>query len=125
MWCPSARVGQQSGFPGASSPFLHFDAHPDLYEDFEGDPLSHASPFARIMDRGLANRLVQVGIRTLNGHCRKQAKRFGVEIVEMRSFRPATVPIPDAPLYVSLNLDALDPAFAPRASHYEPGDVGS
>ena len=31
---------------------LHFDAHPDLYDDFEGDPLSHASPFARIMECG-------------------------------------------------------------------------
>ena len=65
---------------------LHFDAHPDLYDDFEGDPLSHASPFARIMERGLATRLVQVGIRTLNAHCRTQAERFGVEIVEMRNF---------------------------------------
>ncbi|HET6941500.1 MAG TPA: agmatinase family protein [Sphingomicrobium sp.] len=102
---------------------LHFDAHPDLYEDFEGDPLSHASPFARIMERGLANRLVQVGIRTLNGHCRMQAERFGVEIVEMRSFRPDTVPIPDAPLYVSIDLDALDPAFAPGVSHHEPGGL--
>ena len=45
---------------------LHFDAHPDLYDDFEGDPLSHASPFARIMEAGHARRLVQFGIRTLN-----------------------------------------------------------
>src|SRR5688500_17588402 len=37
---------------------LHFDAHPDLYDDFAGDPLSHASPFARIMERGFAKRLV-------------------------------------------------------------------
>ena len=102
---------------------LHFDAHPDLYDDFEGDPLSHASPFARIMERGLAKRLVQVGIRTLNGHCREQAKKFGVEIVEMRSFTPDAVPIPDAPLYVSIDLDALDPAFAPGVSHHEPGGL--
>jgi agmatinase len=102
---------------------LHFDAHPDLYEDFEGDPLSHASPFARIMERGLASRLVQVGIRTLNGHCREQAERFGVEIVEMRNFRTDDVPIPGAPLYVSIDLDALDPAFAPGVSHHEPGGL--
>ena len=102
---------------------LHFDAHPDLYDDFGGDPLSHASPFARIMERGLARRLVQVGIRTLNRHCREQAERFGVEIVEMRSFDPAEVPIPDAPLYVSIDLDGLDPAFAPGVSHHEPGGL--
>ena len=74
---------------------LHFDAHPDLYDDFNGDPLSHASPFARIMENGLARRLVQVGIRTMNGHCREQARRFGVEVIEMRDFAPGQVPIPD------------------------------
>ena len=102
---------------------LHFDAHPDLYDDFEGDPLSHASPFARIMERGHATRLIQVGIRTLNAHCRQQAERFGVEIVEMRNFAADSVPIPRAPLYVSIDLDALDPAFAPGVSHHEPGGL--
>src|SRR5581483_7596760 len=43
---------------------LHVDAHPDLYDEFEGDRYSHACPFARIMEEGLATRLVQVGIRT-------------------------------------------------------------
>ena len=102
---------------------LHFDAHPDLYDDFAGDPLSHASPFARIMERGLATRLVQVGIRTLNRHCREQGERFGVEMVEMRGFAPDRVPIPSAPLYISIDLDALDPAFAPGVSHHEPGGL--
>ncbi|MGQ0589083.1 MAG: agmatinase [Sphingosinicella sp.] len=100
---------------------LHFDAHPDLYDDFEGDPLSHASPFARIMEAGHARRLVQFGIRTLNRHCREQAERFGVEIFEMRDFAPETVPIPEPPLYISIDLDGFDPAFAPGVSHHEPG----
>jgi len=102
---------------------LHFDAHPDLYDDYEGDPLSHASPFARIMEGGHAARLVQVGIRTANRHCREQAARFGVETVTMREFAPAAVPIPDAPLYISIDMDALDPAFAPGVSHHEPGGL--
>ena len=102
---------------------LHFDAHPDLYDDFGGDPLSHASPFARIMEAGHARRLVQAGIRTANRHCREQAQRFGVEMVEMRDFDRARVPIPDGPLYVSIDLDALDPAFAPGVSHHEPGGL--
>ena len=102
---------------------LHFDAHPDLYDDFGGDPRSHASPFARIMERGLARRLVQVGIRTLNRHCREQADRFGVEIVEMRRFAPDAVPQPAGPLYLSLDLDGFDPAFAPGVSHHEPGGL--
>ena len=102
---------------------LHFDAHPDLYQDFGGDPLSHASPFARIMERGFASRLVQVGIRTMNGHCREQVETYGVEVVEMRDFVADRVPIPGAPLYISIDLDALDPAFAPGVSHHEPGGL--
>lgn len=102
---------------------LHFDAHPDLYDDFEGDPRSHASPFARIMERGLARRLVQVGIRTLNRHCREQAERFDVEVIEMRHFAPERVPSLDGPLYISIDLDAFDPAFAPGVSHHEPGGL--
>jgi arginase len=104
---------------------LHFDAHPDLYDDYEGDPLSHASPFARIMEAGHARRLVQFGIRTLNAHCRAQAERFGVEMVEMRDFAPERVPIPEAPLYVSIDLDGFDPAFAPGVAHHEPGGPSS
>jgi agmatinase len=102
---------------------LHFDAHPDLYDDYEGDPLSHASPFARIMEQGLAARMVQVGIRTMNRHCREQVERFGVEVVEMRDFAADRVPIPDGPLYISIDMDALDPAFAPGVSHHEPGGL--
>lgn len=102
---------------------LHFDAHPDLYDDFEGNPRSHASPFARIMERGLARRLVQVGIRTLNRHCREQAERFGVEIVEMRHFAPDEVPLPDGPLYISFDMDGFDPGVAPGVSHHEPGGL--
>jgi agmatinase len=102
---------------------LHFDAHTDLYDDLEGDPLSHASPFARIMEGGHARRLVQVGIRTLNRHTREQAERFGVEVVEMRNFAADAVPIPGAPLYISIDLDGFDPAFAPGVSHHEPGGL--
>ena len=104
---------------------LHIDAHADLYDTFEGDPYSHACPFARIMESGLASRLVQVGIRTLSSHQRKQASRFGVEILEMKDYRPDELPTFTGPLYLSLDIDALDPAFAPGISHYEPGGLSS
>lgn len=105
---------------------LHFDAHADLYHDFGGNPRSHASPFARIMERGLARRLVQVGVRTWNAHNREQAARFGVEVVPWEGFAPERVPIPDdGPLYVSIDLDAFDPAFAPAVSHPEPAGLSS
>lgn len=102
---------------------LHFDAHPDLYADFDGKPRSHASPFARIMEHGLVRRLVQVGVRTLNAHCREQAAKYGVEIVSMADFTPAAVPVLDGPLYISLDLDGIDPAEAPGVSHPEPGGL--
>lgn len=100
---------------------LQFDAHTDLYDIFEGNRYSHACPFARIMEEGLADRLVQVGIRTLNGHQREQAKRFGVEMIEMKDWREGRVLAFAGPVYLSFDLDALDPAAAPGVSHREPG----
>lgn len=102
---------------------LHIDAHPDLYDELDGNRRSHASPFARIMEAGLAHRLVQVGIRTLNAHQRSQAERFGVEIVPMRDFTPDAVPLLSGPVYISIDLDGLDPAYAPGVSHHEPGGL--
>ena len=102
---------------------LHVDAHPDLYDVFEGNRFSHACPFARIMEEGLVRRLVQVGIRTLNAHQAAQARRFGVEVVPMDAFDPRRVPLPRGPLYVSVDLDGLDPAFAPGVAHPEAGGL--
>lgn len=104
---------------------LHIDAHPDLYDELGGNRRSHASPFARIMEAGLATRLVQVGIRTLNPHQRAQAARFGVEIVSMTDFAVDAVPVPAGPIYLSIDLDGLDPACAPGVSHHEPGGLST
>jgi len=104
---------------------VHFDAHADLYDDFEGNRSSHACPFARIMERGHVSRLVQIGIRTLNRHQREQAERFGVEVIEMCELGPARSLVFDNPLYLSIDLDVLDPAFAPGLSHREPGGMST
>ena len=100
---------------------LQFDAHPDLYNEFEGNRNSHACPFARIMEEKLVRRLVQVGIRTMNSHQHEQAERFGVEVIDMKSWRPGIGFDFSGPLYISFDMDALDPAFAPGVSHHEPG----
>ncbi len=104
---------------------LHFDAHPDLYDELQGNRYSHACPFARIMEEGLVKRLVQVGIRTINGHQREQARKFGVETIEMRHWRDDLVIEFDSPVYISFDMDALDPAFAPGVSHREPGGLST
>jgi arginase len=102
---------------------LHLDAHPDLYHEFQGDPYSHACPFARIMEERLADRLVQVGIRTMTGHQREQADRFGVEVIDMQTWRDGMPLRFDTPIYLSFDLDALEPGLAPGVSHREPGGL--
>jgi arginase len=107
---------------------LHLDAHPDLYHALDGDPGSHGSPFARIMEERLADRLIQCGIRTLNAHQRDQARRFGVEIHPMRDGLEAMLAAArrlQGPVYLSVDLDALDPAFVPGISHPEPGGLST
>ncbi|HET6796495.1 MAG TPA: agmatinase [Gemmatimonadales bacterium] len=102
---------------------LHLDAHPDLYDEFEGDRFSHACPFARIMEEKLAERLVQVGIRTMNDLQQRQVERYRVQVIDMRSWVSGNRPQVDGPVYLSVDLDVLDPAFAPGVSHREPGGL--
>ena len=77
------------------------------------------------MEEKLVSRLVQVGIRTINTHQREQIKRFGLEVVEMRDWREGLAFEFESPLYISFDLDALDPAFAPGVSHREPGGLST
>lgn len=102
---------------------LHLDAHPDLYDEFQGSRYSHACPFARVMEQGLASRLVQIGIRTATPHQRAQARRFGVETIEMREWPARRLAALEGPVYVSLDLDVIDPSCAPGVSHPEPGGM--
>ena len=108
---------------GAGLTVLHLDAHPDLYDAYGGDRDSHASPFARVMEEGLARRLVQVGVRAVTTEQRTQAARLGVELHELAAGWPPAIARLEAPLYVSIDLDVLDPAFAPGVSHPEPGGL--
>lgn len=104
---------------------LQIDAHGDLYDELLDDKYSHACPFARIMEGKFASRLVQLGIRTLNPHQKEQAVKFGVETIEMLDFDKGIRPKFDKPIYISLDLDGIDPAFAPGVSHHEPGGLTS
>jgi agmatinase len=104
---------------------LHLDAHADLYHEYGGNRYSNACPFARIMEEGLAARLVQVGIRTMNPHQRAQAARFGVEVIEMNQWQAGYTVDLQGPVYLSFDMDALDPAFAPGVSHHEPGGLST
>ena len=104
---------------------LHFDAHPDLYDNFENNPFSHASPFARILENDLSKKLIQIGIRTMNHHQQEQANKYKVQVIDMKNFRSNLKLDFNGPVYISIDLDGLDPSFAPGVSHPEPGGLST
>jgi arginase family enzyme len=57
-------------------------------------------------------------------HQRQQVDRFGVEVHELRSW-DERLPKLSGPVYVSVDIDVLDPAFAPGISHHEPGGMST
>jgi len=106
---------------------IQFDAHPDLYPDFDDNPYSHACVMARILERGALKRLIQIGIRADTPEQTRMAHRFGVEQIPPRRCEAldwSEIEL-SQPLYLSIDLDVLDPAFAPGVSHPEPGGLST
>jgi len=100
----------------ASLHVVHIDAHPDLYDEFEGNRFSHACPFARILEQGLADSVTQVGIRATTGHQHTQAQRFGVERIDMRAWSRGQRPSLRGPLYLCRLTSTPSIPHLPRAS---------
>jgi agmatinase len=102
---------------------LQLDAHPDLREEFLGERYNYASAMARVMDVLPADRVWQVGMRT--GAREEYARRaphvfpaHAVHPVEaVRAILPELAP---HPLYVTIDVDVLDPAEAPGTGSPEP-----
>jgi len=104
---------------------LHIDAHPDTYADYGGDPYSHACPFARAVQAGCVNNLVQVGIRSWTVEQRAFGQRHDIVMLGAEDWNAIPYDRLGGPLYVSIDLDGLDPAFAPGVSHPEPGGLST
>ena len=104
---------------------LHIDAHPDLHDHYEGDRFSHACPFARSLEDGLIGKLVQVGIRCWDPLQAPIAKKYAVRMLRADEAEDVPADIFDGPLYMTIDLDGLDPAFAPGVSHPEPGGLST
>jgi agmatinase len=104
---------------------LQVDAHPDLYEDLDGDRYSHACPFARALEEGCIGTLVQVGIRSATPEQIEKAKEHDVLVLGPEGVEAVPDEFLATPLYMSIDLDGLDPAFAPGVSHPEPGGLSS
>jgi len=127
--------GDHSITPAVLRPFasdneltvVQIDAHPDLYDEFEGRRDSHACPMARILEQGRVHRLIQIGIRASTPVQQAQARRFGVETLAPEAWSPqglAELGIRGS-VYLTLDLDGLDPAYAPGVSHPEPGGLST
>jgi len=102
---------------------VHFDAHPDLYSTFGGNRFSHACPFARILESAGVGSLLQIGIRTMTPAQRETADRYGVRVFGPDEIEAARRALPGGDVYVTLDLDGIDPAYAPGVSHREPGGL--
>ncbi|RMG49575.1 MAG: agmatinase [Acidobacteria bacterium] len=110
---------------------VQIDAHPDLYPQFDGDPYSHACVAARFLEMEHIASVTQIGIRTLNHVQAEQAARFAsrLEIQRARdchgSLRHPQHLQQEALVYMTIDLDGFDPAFAPGVSHPVPGGLTS
>ncbi len=108
---------------------VHLDAHRDLREEYLGDKICHATVMRRVLDRLSPERLVQIGVRS----CSKEEADFARE-AKILAYSSEQI-IDDAPriiaevrklvgkarVYLTIDLDVLDPAFAPGVATPEPG----
>ncbi len=113
-----------SRYPGLR--LLYLDAHPDLYPDYQGDTYSHACVVARILElQGMTGESVtQVGIRAVSPQQLEVAQRAGIRLVpswEADSFCYAE----EGPVYLSVDIDVLDPAYAPGCGNPVPSGLSS
>jgi len=104
---------------------IHFDAHADLRPDLWGDPLTHATIIGRAADRIGYENLFQFGIRSGSIEEWQLAQRH-------KTIRPFTLEaidevlanLGDRPIYITLDMDVLDPSLYPGTGTPEPGGIG-
>jgi|APTNR8051073442_1049403.scaffolds.fasta_scaffold02826_8 agmatinase len=114
---------------------IHVDAHIDTWPTSFGQPFGHGSPFRHAIEEGLVDpeRMVQIGIRSpMQRSVFDWTRGRGVTIVpamQVHEHGPeacaATVRrvVGEAPVYLSVDIDALDPAFAPGTGTPEAGGL--
>jgi len=105
---------------------IYFDAHPDLYPEYEGEKYSHACTVRRLVEEELVKgkNIVQIGIRAPTKEQIEFAKEHGIKVIsasEVYYSWKAEVPFEKA--YLSFDVDVLDPAFAPGVGNPEPGGL--
>ena len=103
---------------------IHFDAHADLREDYLGQKLSHATVIHRVWDLVGDNKIFQFGIRSGE----KEEFLWAKDHVYTNKFNCDTLDyalerVKDKPVYVTIDLDVLDPSVFPGTGTPEPGGV--
>jgi len=102
---------------------IHFDAHADLRDEYLGERLSHATVMRRVLETVGWDNLYQFGIRSGTGEefdlARKRSGLFFAEILPC--LRDVCRQLRGRPIYITLDIDVLDPAFAPGTGTPEPG----
>jgi agmatinase len=116
---------------------VHFDAHPDTWDEYFGSKLFHGTPFRRAIEEGLIDprRMIQVGIRgPLYGpEDFEFHDRHGLEVLRIEPIKEQGLAwaagklarLRGGPLYCSFDIDAVDPAYAPATGTPEVGGLSS
>lgn len=106
---------------------IHFDAHADLRLDYEGEEDSHATVMRKVAEMLGDGRIYQFGIRSgikeEFDYAKQHTHMFVDEIFP--SLRDAVLILKNKPVYISLDIDVVDPAFAPGTGTPEPGGCTS
>ncbi len=110
---------------------VQLDAHPDLYSEYEGSRTSHACTAARMLEMEHVHSITQIGIRAMNKIQEKQVEihRDRLNIVSAKYISHELIKLPfiqpNTPVYITLDMDVFDPAFAPGVSHPVPGGLSA
>jgi agmatinase len=101
---------------------VHIDAHTDLREDYLGEALSHSTVMRKVVDHLGEGRLFQIGIRSGTEDEFKLATKWkSIVPSDPRSLGTMVKRLKNLPVYVTLDLDVLDPGLLPGVGTPEPG----
>jgi len=103
---------------------VHIDAHTDLREEYLGESLSHSTVMKRALDRLGKGRLFQIGIRSGAEEEFKLARKMkSIVSLEPGSLSLMVKNLRNKPVYITLDLDAIDPSLLPGVGTPEPGGL--
>ncbi|MEC3885005.1 agmatinase [Halobacillus sp. HZG1] len=107
---------------------IHIDAHADLREEYEGEVLSHSTPIRKSCELLGAENVFSFGIRSGMREEFQYAKESGMHMSRFEVLEPLKRVLPELagrPVYVTIDIDVLDPAFAPGTGTAEAGGISS